>query len=126
MHPQTVPVIPVEIGQATPAKRFLPRPKIEAIGSYREAVRLAFEHRASPGMTQRTLAEICDLYAPHVSSYLHESELDEKGRPRLDLPAKKIAAFQRAVGNDIVAQYLAYQWSLSLMEEYMAWRQVAA
>jgi hypothetical protein len=122
MHLLTVPFASAPSFQPAPAKRFLPEARIKAIGSYREAVRLAFEFRSRPGMTQRTLAEECELYAPHVSSYLDESPLDKKGRPRLELPAAKIPAFNRSVGNDIVAQFLADQCALNFMEVYMAAR----
>jgi hypothetical protein len=102
---------------ASAGKRFLALSKIIACASFRDAVRLAWEHRSSPNMTQRTLAEICDLYPPHVSNYLHAEARDRKGKARLDLPADRIVAFELAVGNHAVSQYLNNLLALTIMEE---------
>jgi len=73
-------------------------------------------------MTQRTLAEECGLYAPHVSQYLHATPVDHKGNRRLDLPADRIAAFEQAVGNHAVTQYLVQSAMLTIMEEVISQR----
>jgi len=107
---------------APAGKRFLPLSAVAACKTFREAVRLAWEHRARPNMTQRSLAEECGLYAPHVSSYLHPEPLDGKNRPRLDLPADCIDAFEEAVGNHAIRQYLNHLGRLTIMEEVIAQR----
>jgi hypothetical protein len=103
---------------------FLPSADVAACATYRDAVRLAWDHRTRPLMTQATLAEMCDLYAPHVSSYLHPEPIDKQGKRRLDLPAHYIGAFERAVGNHAISQYLARVAALTLMEEVISQRRL--
>lgn len=122
MHPQIADLTAPQPAPSLARRRFLPSAAVEACTTFRDAVRLAWEHRSIPGMKQRTLAELCDLYAPHVSSYLHADPVDRKGRQRLDLPADRIAAFSRVVGNDVVMQFMCRQLVLNLMEEYQAQR----
>ena len=71
-------------------------------------------------MTKRTLAELCGMYPQHVSSYLHEDPLMPSGAPRLSLPAEKIGAFEAAVGNYAVSQYLIRLGHLTIMQEVIA------
>ncbi|MDQ2150080.1 XRE family transcriptional regulator [Alcaligenaceae bacterium C4P045] len=121
MHTQQA-IIDSTQGVPANAKRFVALSEIAACTTFRDAVRLAWEKRSRPNMTQQTLAELCELYPPHVSSYLHPEPLDRKQRPRLDLPADRIAAFERAVGNHAISQYLVHLGALTLMEEVIAQR----
>lgn len=107
---------------APAGKRFLPLSTIAECKTFRDAVRLAWEYRLRRNMTQRALAEECDLYPPHVSSYLHAEPLDERKRPRLNLPADRIDAFEEAVGNHAIRQYLNHLGRLTIMEEIIAQR----
>ncbi|WP_249291923.1 helix-turn-helix domain-containing protein [Achromobacter ruhlandii] len=122
MHTHPAVVYGASTFPAPAGKRFLPPSAVAACKTFREAVRLAWEHRARPNMTQRSLAEECGLYAPHVSSYLHPEPPDNKKRPRLDLPADCIDAFEEAVGNHAIRQYLNHLGRLTIMEEVIAQR----
>ncbi|WP_175952839.1 XRE family transcriptional regulator [Burkholderia sp. BCC0405] len=97
--------------------RFLSGDLINACASFRDAVCLAWEHRAIRGMTQRTLAEKLDVKGSHMSNMLNREAVDRHGKPRQDLPARYIAEFEREVGNRAVSQYLARMAMLTLMEE---------
>jgi hypothetical protein len=97
--------------------RFLAKDEISACASFRDAVCLAWEHRASRGMTQRTLAELLEIPASHMSNMLNREGVDRHGKPRQDLPARCIADFEQRVGNRAVSQYLARLAMLTLMEE---------
>jgi hypothetical protein len=101
----------------SPAARFLPKEAIAACASFRDAVCLAWEHRALRGMTQRTLAEKLEIAGSHMSNMLSREAVDRHGKPRQDLPARYIAEFEREVGNRAVSQYLARLAALTLMEE---------
>jgi hypothetical protein len=96
---------------------FLPRDAIASCASFRDAVCLAWEHRAIRGMTQRTLAELLDVKASHISNMLNREAVDRHGKPRQDLPARLIAEFEGVVGNRAVSQYLTRMAMLTLMEE---------
>lgn len=84
--------------------------------TYRQAVRLAWKFREDKGMTKATLASEAGLYPQHVTDYLHEDD----GPKRRDLPADKLAAFEKVVGNSIVSQWLAAQSQLTVLEELQA------
>jgi hypothetical protein len=84
--------------------------------TYRQAVRLAWKFRAEECMTRQELATKAKLYPQHVTDYLHE---DDKPQRR-DLPADKVAAFERVVGNSIVSQWLASQSKLTVLEQVQA------
>lgn len=111
------PAFETDRGYASPAARFLPKEAIAACASFRDAVCLAWEHRALRGMTQRTLAEKLEIAGSHMSNMLSREAVDRHGKPRQDLPARYIAAFEREVGNRAVSQYLARLAALTLMEE---------
>lgn len=114
MHSQTT----TESDRARPAPRaFLPPADISACATYRDAVRLAWACRSNQHLTQRTLAEACGLYAPHVSEYLNDEPTNRHGKRRLDLPAHAIVAFEAVVGNHAVSQYLVRLGAMTLMEE---------
>jgi len=104
---------------------FLPSTEVAKCASFRDAVRLAWANRRSKGMTKSTLAELCELYAPHVTDYLNSLDKDSHGRTRRSLPAEKIAAFECAVGNRAVTQFLVRQVQLTLMEEVIVQRHAA-
>jgi predicted transcriptional regulator len=84
--------------------------------TYRQAVRLAWKFRVDQGMSKATLASLAGLYPQHVTDYLHE---DDKPKRR-DLPADKVADFERVVGNSIVSQWLAAQSKLTVLEQVQA------
>lgn len=113
-----------ELGFSEKPKAFIPDSAIKACTSFRDAVRLAWDSRVSPHMTQRTLAELCGLYAPHITDILHREASDAKGNKRRELPADKINEFEQAVGNRAVSQYLMRKAELTIMEELIAARSV--
>ena len=101
---------------------FLPQQYIDLCKDYRDAVRLSWAARRSKGMLQRTLAERADLYASHVSEYLADSPVNEKGKRYRNLPGDKIDAFEAAVGNKVISQWKARSAGLTIMEEVIAQR----
>lgn len=104
------------------ASRFLPAAQIAQCVSYRDACWIAWQSRSNPNLHKRSLAELCGLYAPHVTDYFHMSSTDAKGSKRRDLPAEKIADVERVLGNRAISQYLARRGLLTLMEEVIAAR----
>ncbi|TCK44012.1 hypothetical protein B0G84_2360 [Paraburkholderia sp. BL8N3] len=105
---------------ASSQPRFLPDDEIARCASFRDAVWLAWEHRAIKGMTKRTLAELCGLYAPHVTNFINPQAFDPKGKKRADLPAEKVDEFERVVGNRAVSQWLADRAELTILERMIA------
>ncbi|WP_321865691.1 XRE family transcriptional regulator [Paraburkholderia tropica] len=103
-----------------PAPRFLPEEQIAQCASFRDAVWLAWENRVIRNMTKRTLAELCGLYAPHVTNFVNEHAFDSKGKKRADLPADKIREFEQVVGNQVVSQWLIHRAELTLLEVVIA------
>jgi hypothetical protein len=65
------------------------------------------------------------LHPQHVSDYLAPEDNHAQGQRRRSLPAEKIAAFECAVGNRAVTQFLVRQVALTLMEEVIVQRQAA-
>ncbi|AOJ65392.1 hypothetical protein WJ32_23175 [Burkholderia ubonensis] len=108
--------------EPTQGDRFVAPESIAECATFRDAVCLAWELRAVRGMTQRTLAELLDVPASHLSNMLNRDPVDRHGKPRQDLPAKLIADFERVVGNRAVSQYLARMAMLTLMEEVIQQR----
>ncbi|WP_250481872.1 XRE family transcriptional regulator [Caballeronia sp. NCTM5] len=102
------------------APRFLPDELIAQCGSFRDAVWLAWENRTIRGMTKRTLAEVCGLYAPHVTNMVNAKAYDSKGKKRADLPAEKVDEFERVVGNRAISQWLADRAELTILERMIA------
>ena len=86
--------------------------------TYREAVRLGWDLRASQNMTRATLAECIGAYASHVTDYFHKDDAPF----RRNLPPELINDFEWAVGNRAVTQYLARKAELTIMEEVIATR----
>lgn len=108
------------LGGVVQAQRLVvPAQVVMALRSYRHACRLAWKLR-SPRITQRALAEAAGLYPSHVSDYfsLHEQ--------RRELPARHVGAVCSALGNTVIAQYLAQCSQVTLLEEMQAERRRAA
>lgn len=95
----------------------VPPSAISAIKTYRDAVRLCWDQRRVRNMTRTRLAEEAGLYAPHVTGYLND-----KAKNLRNLPAEKVAAFERACGNTAVSQWIAAQARLTVLEEMQAER----
>jgi hypothetical protein len=104
---------------------FLPDSAVRECLTFRDAVRLAWNHRRIKAMTMATLAERCGLYASHVTDYLNAQAEDKNGRARRSMPADRIATFEMHVGNRAVTQFLVRQASLTLMEEVLEARRTA-
>lgn len=87
---------------------------IASCKTYRDAVKLCWQLRRVRNMTQRMLAEVADLYPPHVTWYLHD------GPRQRDLPGEKVMGFQTACGNTAVSQWHAMHAQLTVVEELQA------
>lgn len=109
------------LGRIDSAKA-VPHSQVAAVTSYRAACRACWMNRRVKGMTLRSASELCGLYAPHVSDYLHGADLDKHGKSRRDLPAHKVAAFEAVTGNSFISQWLALQSGLTVLESYLAER----
>jgi hypothetical protein len=118
--PHVPAVIAPDPAPSGPPMRFLPKELIEGCSTYREAVVLAWKHRTFTGLTESYLAVVCDLYQQHVSDYFHPDERDAKGRKRRELPAHKIAIVQAQLGNGAIAQWIARDMGMRLVEEFFA------
>ena len=100
----------------------VPLQYVTACKTFREAVRVAFSlKQRAEGWTNAELARAAKLTPQHVSDYLAKD--DKPGRR--DLPAQKVAEFERAVGNTLVSQWLAAQVQLTVLEELQATRAAA-
>ena len=89
--------------------------------SYRQVVRLCWQLRRVKNATRAMCAAECDLYASHVSDYLHEDD----GKHRRDLPASCIPAFEAFCGNTAISQWVAAGARLTVVEEIQAMRLAA-
>jgi hypothetical protein len=89
--------------------------------TYRQAVRLCWQLKRVKNATRQMLAAECDLYASHVSDYLHEDD----GKNRRDLPASAIPAFEAFCGNTAVSQWVAQAAKLTVVEELQAMKVAA-
>lgn len=100
----------------------VPMALVRQCGTYRAAVRMSWQLRRIRNLTQAMAAHIANLTPQHVSDYLHADD-----RPgRRDLPAEAIARWEtQAVGNTLVSQWLAWQSSLTVLEEMQATRAAA-
>lgn len=105
--------LPLLGGMVQGQRLVVPAQVVMRIATYRQACRLAFKLRRVR-ITQRTLAELSGLYAPHVSDYfsIHPN--------RRELPARCIAAVEVVLGNTIISQWLAQQSKLTVLEEMQA------
>jgi len=86
--------------------------------TYRQAVRMCYQLRRVKRATLAMVAAECDLYASHVSDYLHADD----GKHRRDLPAHSIPAFEAFCGNTAISQWIALAAKLTVVEEIQAMR----
>lgn len=110
-HTASLPLL----GGVVEAQRLVvPAQVIDQLATYRQACRLAWKLRRVRNLTQRDLAAQADLYTSHCSDYfsLHAD--------RRELPARKIGAVERVVGNTVISQWVARQSSLTVLEELRA------
>lgn len=102
------------VGGVVQAQRLVvPAAVIAGLKSYRHACRLAWKLR-NTRISQRTLAELAGLYASHVSDYfsVHDN--------RRELPAKCAGRVGLVLGNTVIAQWLAADANVTLLEELQA------
>ncbi len=97
----------------------VPTHLIQHARSYRQACQMAFALRRVKGLTRRSLAEACGVYASHITEYLSSDE------SRREMPARYIAAFEQVVGNTAISQWIAAGAKLTVLEEMQAARRVA-
>jgi hypothetical protein len=83
--------------------RLVPAHLVEQCKTFREAVRLCWAQRTRVNLTRARLAEEAGLYASHVTDYLSPEEV------RRELPAKKIDAVERVLGNRAITQWMLLQ-----------------
>lgn len=102
--------------------RAVSRSVVAECKTYRDAVRMAWQLKRVSGMTKQQLAGEANLYAPHVTDYLHQ---DDKPSRR-SLPADRIAEFEGVVGNRVVSQWLASQAHLTVLEQLQEDNRIAA
>lgn len=93
---------------------------VAKVCTYRQAVCIAWANRRVKGMTNTTLCELTGMRPSHVSDYLNWQEFDKKGRDLRDMPSKYIKAFESAVGNTLVSQWVAMEAGLTVLEGVMA------
>jgi hypothetical protein len=98
----------------------VPSELVRRCKTYREAVRTAWTYRRVAYMTQRQLSAEAELRPQFVTDYLNP---DDKPTRR-DLPAEQIPPFEAVVGNTLVTQWLAWQASLTVLEEVQANQQI--
>jgi hypothetical protein len=104
-------------GGVVQAQRLVVPPEvIMGVKSYRHACRLAWKLR-NPRITQRTFAELSGCYTSHVRDYfsVHSN--------RRELPAKHVGQTCLVLGNTVIAQWLAQECRVTLLEEMQAERQ---
>lgn len=87
--------------------------------TYREVVKLCWQLRRVKNMTQAMLAQEAGLYAPHVTTYLHDSD-----RQR-DLPGWAAKGFEWACGNTAISQWHGMNAKLTNLEEMQLVRSMA-
>ena len=105
------PELPL-LGGVVQAQRLIVPPEVVmGLKSWRHACRLAWKLRRPKNLTQRTLAELADLYPPHVSSYFSLRQ------DRRELPARHVAPVEAVIQNTVMSQYLAQQAKLTVLEE---------
>ncbi len=99
---------------------------ISTLKSYRDVCRMAFERRRVVNMTRAGLCERTGMRASHVADYLSDRDIDDRGNEMRDMPAKYIPAFEQAVGNTFVSQWLAMQAQLTILEAQIAEQKASA
>src|SRR5437899_2675991 len=93
--------------------RLVDRSVIDAIQTYRDAVRICWDLRIRRNLTKRLLASECGCYASHVSDYISEDV------SKRELPAKHVAAFEVQCGNRVISQWLARRAELTILEQFI-------
>lgn len=110
----------IQLMQRLDAPSVAPVSILLKIKSYRDACRLAFDRRKVINMTRAGLCERTGMRASHASDYFSDRDVDERGCEMRDMPAKYIPAFEDAVGNTFVSQWLAMQSQLTILEAQIA------
>lgn len=82
---------------------------VEACASYRAAVNAAWALRRNQRMTKATLSEMTGIFPAHVTDFVNDSYFTPAGAERREMPVKFLHAFERAVGNTLVSQWIAHQ-----------------
>lgn len=100
--------------------KWLDREIVDGLKTYRQAVCKCWEMRHRYCLTKRALAEEVGLYSSHLSDYLSADE--SKSR---ELPAKHIAAFEYALGNHAITQWMHAQKGITALEEIQQQRRAA-
>jgi hypothetical protein len=113
------------VTNAAVPKRFAPEDEIAKCSTYSDAVRLAWKCRIRPNMTKAQLAEETGIPASHINQILNENRFDKHGRPHKELGGKYVKAFERAVGNHIVKQWMTADGDLRILEFVMASKGIA-
>lgn len=109
------------MGGVIQAQRLVvPANVIMGLKSYRHACRLAWRLRRPRNLTQRTLAELAGLYAPHISEYFSVRE------SKRELPARHIGIVCEILGNTVIAQWQAQDAKITVLEEMQASRREVA
>ncbi|WP_454844874.1 hypothetical protein [Ralstonia thomasii] len=73
-------------------------------------------------MTHQMLAVLADLQPQHVSDYFKAEAVNDKGNARRALPAEKIDAVERVLGNHVLTQFVVHRGMLTIMEAVIAER----
>jgi hypothetical protein len=103
---------------ARPRRLVVPLEVVAGIKTWRHACRLAWKLRQTR-ISQRTFAELTGCYPSHVSDYF--SRLDH----RRELPARLVGISCAVLGNAVLAQYIAQEGNLTVLEELQALRRAA-
>ena len=104
------------MGGVVQAQRLVVPPQVVmGLKDWRHACRLAWKLR-SPRITQRTFAELTGCYPSHVSDYFSVHA------HRRELPAAKAGVACQVLGNTVLAQWLAQDAHVTLLEEMQAER----
>lgn len=93
---------------------------IQMITSYRLAVHVSWKMRSIVNMSQRGLCERTGMRPSHLSHYLNDAEVNERGIPYRNMPAQNIPEFEKAVGNTFITQWLCAQSMLTVLEAQIA------
>lgn len=102
------------------APAVVPPQVIAGITSFRNAVQTcwALRHDKADG-AQSACARHIGAQVSHMSAYLADED-DESKRPRRDMPAKFVRAFEAWCGNTAVSQWMAANAKLTVVEEIQA------
>lgn len=104
-------------GVIQPQRLVVPHQLIERIKTYRQACRFSYLLARRRGITQATLVQVVpELHKSHVSNYF------SRDPSRRELPARHIGSVQDVFGNTVIAQWVAAQCELHLLEEMQEYR----